>query len=58
VASKKVVKKGALVQFRGADTLRSGFDECEHAMSRQIEIDRLFDARHFDREVIVLCVRW
>jgi transposase-like protein len=27
-------------------------------MSKQIDIDRLFDGRHFDREVIVLCVRW
>ena len=57
MASKKVVKKRALAQIRGAGTLRSGFDEREHAMSKQIEIDRLFDARHFDREVIVLCVR-
>jgi hypothetical protein len=57
VASKKVVKKRALVQIRGAGRLRSGFDEREHAMNKQIEIDRLFDARHFDREVIVLCVR-
>jgi hypothetical protein len=30
----------------------------EHAMSKQINIDRLFDGRHFDREVMVLCVRW
>lgn len=57
MASKKVVKKRALVQIRGAGRLRSGFDEREHAMNKQIEIDRLFDARHFDREVIVLCVR-
>jgi transposase-like protein len=27
-------------------------------MSKQIDVDRLFERRHFDREVIVLCVRW
>lgn len=27
-------------------------------MSKLIDIDRLFDDRHFDREVIVLCMRW
>ncbi|KAE8754245.1 MULTISPECIES: IS6 family transposase [Paraburkholderia] len=27
-------------------------------MSKLIDIDRLFNGRHFDREVIVLCVRW
>jgi transposase-like protein len=27
-------------------------------MSKLIDIDRLFSGRHFDREVIVLCVRW
>ncbi|CAN7290571.1 hypothetical protein LJR230_001338 [Trinickia sp. LjRoot230] len=27
-------------------------------MNKHGDIDRLFDGRHFDREVIVLCVRW
>ncbi|MEA3129426.1 MAG: transposase, family, partial [Paraburkholderia sp.] len=27
-------------------------------MSKLTDIDRLFNGRHFDREVIVLCVRW
>lgn len=27
-------------------------------MRKRIDIDRLFNGRHFDREVIVLCVRW
>ena len=27
-------------------------------MSKSGKIDRLFEGRHFDREVIVLCVRW
>jgi transposase-like protein len=32
--------------------------EREQAMSKLIDIDRLFNGRHFDREVIVLCVHW
>jgi transposase-like protein len=27
-------------------------------MSKLKDIDRLFNGRHFDREVIILCVRW
>ena len=27
-------------------------------MSKLRNIDKLFEGRHFDREVIVLCVRW
>jgi transposase-like protein len=27
-------------------------------MSEMVDIDRLFNGRHFDREVIVLCVLW
>jgi transposase-like protein len=27
-------------------------------MSKLKDIDGLFNGRHFDREVIVLCVRW
>lgn len=27
-------------------------------MSKLRKIDELFESRHFDREVIVLCVRW
>jgi transposase-like protein len=27
-------------------------------MSKLTDIERLFNGRHFDREVIVLCVRW
>ena len=27
-------------------------------MSKQKGMERLFDGRHFDREIIVLCVRW
>ncbi|AJG19514.1 hypothetical protein RR42_m2122 [Cupriavidus basilensis] len=34
------------------------FDEREPTMSTLRDIDWLFNGRHFDREVIVLCVRW
>ena len=34
------------------------FDKREPAMSTLRDIDWLFNGRHFDREVIVLCVRW
>jgi hypothetical protein len=27
-------------------------------MSKQEGVDELFEGRHFDREVIILCVRW
>lgn len=48
----------APVQIGGAGRLSSGFDEREQAMSNPVDIDRLFTGRHFDREVIVLFVRW
>ncbi len=28
------------------------------AMARHLSVDKLFEGRHFDREIIVLCVRW
>jgi len=52
------VRLAAPVQIGGADRLSWGFDEREQAMSKLTDIDRLFNGRHFDREVIVLCVRW
>lgn len=41
----------------GAGWLSSGLDEREKAMSKLIDIERLFNGRRFDREVTVLCVR-
>ena len=38
--------------------LRLGFDESEPAMSKLKDVEWLFSGRHFDREIIVLCVRW
>jgi len=52
------LRRLAPVQIGGAGRLSSGFDEREQAMSKLVDIDRLFNGRHFDREVIVLCVRW
>ena len=46
------------MQIGRAGRLSSGFDEREQAISNLVDIDRLFNGRHFDREVIVLCVRW
>ncbi|MCY1289240.1 hypothetical protein D9M68_418450 [compost metagenome] len=34
------------------------FDERERAMSKLRHIDWLSSGRHFDREIIVMCVRW
>lgn len=45
----------ALVQIGGSGSLRSGFEERERAMSNLVNIDRLFNGRHFDSEFIVLC---
>lgn len=48
----------APAQIGAAGRLSSVVDEREQAMSKLVDIDRLFNGRHFDREVIVLCVRW
>jgi hypothetical protein len=53
-----MLKFTVVVQIRPAGRLRSGFDEREPAMSKLKDIDWLFNGRHFEREVIVLCVRW
>lgn len=44
------------MQIGGAGRLSSGFVECEQAMSNLVDIDRLFNGRYFDREVIVLWI--
>jgi hypothetical protein len=47
----------APVQIGAAGKSSSVFDERDRAMSKLVDIDRLFNGRHFDREVIVLvCV--
>jgi transposase-like protein len=47
-----------VVQIVPAGGLRSDFEEYEPAMSKLKDIEWLFNGRHFDREIIVLCVRW
>jgi transposase-like protein len=46
------------VQIGRVGRLRLGFDEHEPAMSKLKDMEWLFNGRHFDREIIVLCVRW
>jgi transposase-like protein len=42
-----------------ADGLGSGFRRAwGKQMGKLTDIDKLFEGRHFDREVIVSCVRW
>jgi transposase-like protein len=61
VAGKRAEKPDAIalvvVQI-GRVRLRLGFDEHEPAMSKLKDMEWLFNGRHFDREIIVLCVRW
>jgi len=47
-----------VVQIVPAGGLRLYFDEYEPAVSKLKNIEWLFNSRHFDREIIVLCVRW
>jgi hypothetical protein len=47
-----------VVQFGRGGRLCLDFDEHEPAMSKLKDIEWLFNGRHFDREIIVLCVRW
>ena len=50
MSTASVVQPVALVQTRGA-----GEDE---GMQRFVPIEDLFKGRHFDRQIIVLCVSW
>jgi hypothetical protein len=45
----------APVQIGRAGRLSSGFDEREQAISNLVDIDRLFNGRHFDSEFIFMC---
>ena len=46
-----------MVQFRFVGLLRSSFDKQER-MAKLNDIDGLFNGCHFEREGIILCVRW
>lgn len=45
-------------QIGPAGRLSSGADEREPTISNLVDIERLFNRRRFDHEVIVLCVHW
>ena len=47
-----------VVQIGRSGRLRLNFEEHEPAMSKLKDIEWLFNGCHFDREYIVLCVRW
>jgi hypothetical protein len=48
----------ALVQIAEFGRIHWSFGELRPAMSKLSSIEELFAGRHFDREVIILCVRW
>ena len=48
----------ALVQFVRSSTLGHVDEQKGRTMARFLGLDELFEGRHFDREIIVLCVRW
>ena len=50
--------KAALVQFAGLPILTAVWRVEGGAMAGFPGLDELFEGRHFDREIIVLCVRW
>jgi hypothetical protein len=51
VASRVMVQKGGSSGYLAANSPR---DEAD----RMLSIDNLFKGRHFDQEIIILCVRW
>jgi hypothetical protein len=48
----------ALVQFVCSCTVGHFGEQKGRTMARFVGLDELFAGRHFDREIIVLCVRW
>src|SRR6516165_1313055 len=50
--------RGALVQTARSDRLRWHAEEPRSAMAKLKTIEELFKGRHFDRDVVILCVRW
>src|SRR5271170_6394562 len=48
----------ALVQFAGLPILPAVWRVEGGVMAGFLGLDELFEGRHFDREIIVLCVRW
>jgi hypothetical protein len=54
----KIVATEALVQFAGLPTFQPSGEVKGGEMAGLLSLDELFEGRHFDREIIVLCVRW
>ena len=52
------IRKLALVQNSEMPSDRVVFCDRGQMMGRLRNIEKLFAGRHFDREVILLCVRW
>ena len=48
----------AVVQTRSADGYARLSEVEKSAMDKLERLEKLFVGRHFDREVILLCVRW
>jgi hypothetical protein len=53
-----VVVDQALVQTAGSGRYDVGRAAGGVGMGKLMGIEQLFEGRHFDREVIILCVRW
>jgi hypothetical protein len=52
------VGSGALVQMMRSDQLHWVLSWLRSSMGKLKAVAELFEGRHFDREVIILCVRW
>ena len=52
------VRIGALVQTAGSGHYDGGGAGGGVGMGKLMGVEQLFEGRHFDREVIILCVRW
>jgi hypothetical protein len=50
--------EAALVQTRGPVDYAGALNRQRLAMDKLQSLEELFEGRHFDREVIILCVRW
>ena len=48
----------ALVQWQDLARYDVGRAAGGVGMSKLMGVEQLFEGRHFDREVIILCVRW
>jgi hypothetical protein len=47
-----------MVLVQSAGVYRRRYSAGLKAMAKFLGVEKLFEGRHFDREIIVLCVRW